>query len=252
MRNLWMILACFAGLIVFTGLLIKPENLIAIVVGYGLLAVSNRIKLKMTADKKNQSWLNLILVAIGCFLIFIGVVTLPYISSILLAMMIVGLIYYAIVRDKSENDHHDLTLRQTKIVAAEDGAFQDQEKVAFLKFDYLFNNGPYKEAVYAWEDVEIYHLYANTFIDFGSTIVPVGTNVVVINQLIGQTKLVVPEGVGLELHVNGFRTEVNWNGEKVALNNERKTFESASYQQSNRKIYLQVSQGWGTVEVVFL
>ncbi|MGH2118875.1 cell wall-active antibiotics response protein LiaF, partial [Aerococcus sp. L_32] len=80
----------------------------------------------------------------------------------------------------------------------------------------------------------------------------IGTNVVVINQLVGQTKLVVPEGVGLELHANGFRTEVNWNGEKVALNNERKTFESASYQQSNRKIYLQISQGWGTVEVVFL
>ena len=98
----------------------------------------------------------------------------------------------------------------------------------------------------------MYHLYANTFIDFGSTIVPIGTNVVVINQLVGQTKLVVPEGVGLELHANGFRTVVNWNGEKVALNNERKTFESASYQQSNRKIYLQISQGWGTVEVVFL
>lgn len=252
MRNLWMILACFAGLIVFTGLLIKPENLIAIVVGCGLLAVSNRVKLKITADKKKQSWLNLILVATGCFLIFIGIVTLPYISSVLLAMVIVGLIYYAIVRDKSENDYHDLTLRQTKIVDAEEGAYKDQEKVAFLEFDYLFNNGPYKEAVYAWEDVEMYHLYANTFIDFGSTIVPVGTNVVVINQLIGQTKLVVPEGVGLELHANGFRTEVNWNGEKVALNNERKTFESATYQQSNRKIYLQVSQGWGTVEVVFL
>lgn len=252
MRNLWMILACFAGLIVFTGLLVRPENLISIVVGCGLLAISNRVKIKMNTKKQQQSWLNLILVAIGCFLIFIGIVTLPYVSSILLALMIVGLVYYAIVKDKSDNVKHDLTLRQTKIVDAEDGVFKDQEKEAFLEFDHLFNNGPYKEEVYAWEDVEMYHLYANTFIDFGSTIVPVGTNVVVINQLVGQTKLVVPEGVGLELHANGFRTEVNWNGEKVALNNERKTFESASYQQSNRKIYLQISQGWGTVEVVFL
>ena len=241
MRNLWMILACFAGLIVFTGLLVRPENLISIVVGCGLLAVSNRVKIKMNTKKPQQSWLNLILVAIGCFLIFIGIVTLPYVSSILLALMIVGLVYYAIVKDKSDNVKHDLTLRQTKIVDAEDGAFKDQEKEAFLEFDHLFNNGPYKEEV-----------YGNTFIDFGSTIVPIGTNVVVINQLVGQTKLVVPEGVGLELHANGFRTEVNWNGEKVALNNERKTFESASYQQSNRKIYLQISQGWGTVEVVFL
>lgn len=250
MRNLWMILACFAGLIVFTCLLIKPENLISIVVGCGLLAISNRVKLQMNEEKKHQSWLNLLLVAIGCFLVFIGIVTLPYISGTLLAMVVVGLIYYAIVRDKFDNEKYDLTLRQTKIIDVEDAELINKE--TFLAFDQLFNNAPYKEEIYAWEDVEMYHLYANTFIDFGSTIVPVGTNVVVINQLVGHTKLVVPEGVGLELHANGFRTEVNWNGKKIPLNNERKVFMSSDYQQSNRKIYLQVSQGWGAVEVVFL
>src|SRR5699024_11795227 len=103
MRNLWMILACFAGLIVFTGLLVRPENLISIVVGCGLLAVSNRIKIKMNTKKQEQSWLNLILVAIGCFLIFIGIVTLPYVSSILLTLMFFGLVYYSFWNDKFDN-----------------------------------------------------------------------------------------------------------------------------------------------------
>ncbi|MGY0837326.1 cell wall-active antibiotics response protein LiaF [Aerococcus urinaeequi] len=250
MRNLWMILACFAGLIVFTGLLIKPENVISIVVGCGLLAISNHIKMQINEEKQHQSWLNLLLVAIGCFLIFIGIVTLPYISGILLTMIVVGLVYYGITRDQSDNEKYDLTLRQTKIVEMEDNKFNKKE--TFLVFDQLFNHAPYQEEIYTWKNIELYHLYANTFIDFGSTIVPLGTNVVVINQLIGHTKLVVPEGIGFELHANGFRTEVNWNGKKIPLNNERKIFMSNDYQQSNRKIYLQVSQGWGAVEVVFL
>lgn len=250
MRNLWMILACFAGLIIVTGLLVEPQNLISIVVGCGLLAISNRVKIQKEAGKQNQSWLNLLLVAIGCFLIFIGIVTLPYVSSILLAVVIAGLLYYAVDKDKTSNEKYDLSLRQTKIVETDDRS--PEEKETFIVLDHLFNNAPYQEEVYAWEDVEMYHLYANTFIDFGSTIVPIGTNVVVINQVVGHTKLVVPEGVGLELHANGFRTEVVWNGKKFALNNERKIFESEDYAQTNRKIYLQVSQGWGSVEVVFL
>lgn len=252
MRNLWMILACFAGLLVLAGLLFRPENLISILIGCGLLAISNRVKLQMDTEKQHQSWLNFILVAIGSFLIFIGLITLPYVSSTLLALVIAGLVYYALMQDKSSDEKQNLSIRQTKIVDAEEAVLNEKDKNTFLAFDHLFNNGPYTEEVYAWEDVEMYHLYANTFIDFGSTIVPVGTNVVVINQLLGQTKLVVPEGVGLELHANGFRTKVVWNGEQIALNNERKTFESVDYEQNNRKIYLQVSQGWGTIEVVFL
>ncbi len=251
MRNRILILIVLIALSVIFGLFTVPENMIGIIIGCMLLAIAEKIKLEEGKQNKPQTWLNLVLVVIGAFMIFISIISIPYVSAIILMLVMYIVIKYNISSKDDVQNRSDLAVRQTKIVE-DDLDSHNLKRKSFLQFDQLFNNGAQHEAIYTWENVEMYHIYANTFIDFGSTIVPLGTNVVVINQLVGTTKLVIPEGVGLSLHVNGFRSDVFWDGQKTVLNNDRTQIETAEYDQANRKIYLQISQGWGTVEVIFL
>ncbi|RPA57045.1 hypothetical protein EF384_08475 [Aerococcus agrisoli] len=249
MKNRYLIFACFAALIVITGLFSLPQNIFWFALGCLLLAIAERVKLHEQQNNQNRRLENMLLVLTGCFFIFMSIITLKYVSGIIVTLVAIALFYYTFVKTQDHKELDKLVVRQTKIVAPEEGKKDDKP---FMQFEELFNKDRFGETTYAWEDTEMYYLYANSFIDFGSTIVPLGTNVVVINQVFGQTKLIVPEGVGLSLHANGFRSEVSWNGDISVLNNERRNFQTEEYVNANRKIYLQISQGWGRIEVIFL
>jgi len=249
MKNRYLIFACFAVLIIITGLFALPQNIFLFALGCFLLAIAERVKLHESQNNQNRRLENALLVATGCFFIFMSIITLRYVSGIIVTLIAIALFYFTFIKTYERKDSNKLAVRQTKIVAAEDNQKDDKP---FLQFEQLFNKKRYGETIYAWEDTEMYYLYANNFIDFGSTIVPMGTNVVVINQVFGQTKLIVPEGVGLSLHANGFRSEISWNGDISVLNNERRNLQTEEYEKANRKIYLQISQGWGRIEVIFL
>lgn len=250
MQNRNLIITGFLILLVVFGLLQRPENILLLITGFILLAMAERVKIRQHGKHQRQTWLNLILVMGGTAAIFFSIISLNYISILIFSMLIIGFFYYSIInRDSEEETDSELGVRQTVIV---DEDIDREGKRPFLQFDRLFMNDTYEDAIYAWEDVEMYHIYSNNFIDFGSTIVPLGTNVVVISQGAGKTKVVVPEGVGLSLHANAFRSDLLWDGKSIPLNNERQILETEGYDTAKRKIYLQMTQGWGTIEVVFL
>lgn len=106
--------------------------------------------------------------------------------------------------------------------------------------------------IYEWEDVNFTKVLGDTVIDLGNTILPKKENIVLIRKGIGETKLLIPEEVGVSLDISLLLGKVKVDHDELDLKNETLKWQSPSYEMSSRKIKIVLNVLVGEVEVVFL
>ena len=109
-----------------------------------------------------------------------------------------------------------------------------------------------KENVYSWEDINFTKSFGNSIFDLGNTILPKEQNIILIRKGIGNTKIIVPEGVAISLDISLLLGKIKIGQEETTLTNETFKWHSANYHTSARKIKLVANTLVGEVEVVFL
>ncbi|TYS14983.1 cell wall-active antibiotics response protein [Rossellomorea vietnamensis] len=83
--------------------------------------------------------------------------------------------------------------------------------------------------VYEWNDINIQGGIGDTVIDLGNTVLPKGTSVISVRQILGNIVIMVPYDIEVSIHHNGLAGAVN-------------IFESAEPRSFNQSIYYQSSE----------
>lgn len=107
-------------------------------------------------------------------------------------------------------------------------------------------------SVYEWDDINISVLMGDTIIDLGNTLLPDAENVVLIRKGIGQTRVIVPMGVGVALQHAAIQGVVVFNNEPYPLSNEVITLYSKNFATATRKIKIVSNTLFGDFEVIHL
>ncbi|MDE1548408.1 cell wall-active antibiotics response protein LiaF [Jeotgalibaca caeni] len=108
------------------------------------------------------------------------------------------------------------------------------------------------EHVYEWDDMNISVFMGDSIIDLGNTLLPNKENVVLIRKGIGQTRVIVPKGVGVSLQHSALQGKVIFNQEPYPLQNETLTLYSSDYDTATRTIKLVSNTLLGDFEVIYL
>lgn len=107
-------------------------------------------------------------------------------------------------------------------------------------------------SVYEWDDINISVLMGDTIIDLGNTLLPDENNVILIRKGIGQTRIIIPMGVGICLQHSAVQGLVMFNNEPSHLTNESITLYTKNYTTATRKIKIVSSTFFGDFEVIYL
>lgn len=106
--------------------------------------------------------------------------------------------------------------------------------------------------VFEWDDINISVLMGDTIIDLGNTLLPLEENVILLRKGMGQTRIIVPVGVGVSLNHSALAGKVEFAGETFRLANETIKLYSKDYDQATRKIKVVSNVGLGDFEVIYL
>ncbi|MGP6138805.1 MULTISPECIES: cell wall-active antibiotics response protein LiaF [unclassified Jeotgalibaca] len=107
-------------------------------------------------------------------------------------------------------------------------------------------------SVYEWDDINISVLMGDTIIDLGNTLLPDAENVVLIRKGIGQTRVIIPMGVGISLQHSAIQGLAVFDNEPHHLSNETITLYSKNYTTATRKIKIVSNTIFGDFEVIYL
>lgn len=107
-------------------------------------------------------------------------------------------------------------------------------------------------SVYEWDDINISVLMGDTIIDLGNTLLPDAENVVLIRKVMGQTRVIIPVGVGISLQHSAIQGLAIFDNEPHRLSNETITLYSKNYATATRKIKIVSSTIFGDFEVIYL
>lgn len=106
--------------------------------------------------------------------------------------------------------------------------------------------------VYEWNDINLSILIGDTIIDLGNTLLPDEENVILIRKGAGQTRVIVPKGVGVMIHHSVLQGNLLFKGEIYPLSNETMTLYSQDYHSATRKIKIVSNTLLGDFEVIYL
>ena len=107
-------------------------------------------------------------------------------------------------------------------------------------------------SVYEWDDINLSVFMGDTIIDLGNTLLPDEDNVILIRKGIGQTRIIIPMGVGICLQHSAFQGLTMIDDEPFHLTNESITLYSKNYATATRKIKIVSSTFFGDFEVIYL
>lgn len=107
-------------------------------------------------------------------------------------------------------------------------------------------------SVYEWDDINISVLMGDTIIDLGNTLLPDAENVVLIRKGMGQTRVIIPMGVGISLQHSAIQGLAVFDNEPYHLSNETITLYSKNYTTATRKIKIVSNTIFGDFEVIYL
>lgn len=108
------------------------------------------------------------------------------------------------------------------------------------------------DSIYSWEDVNFTKAIGNSVFDLGNTLLPKGQNLILIRKAIGNTKIIIPEGIAVSLDTSLLVGNVVIKGEEYTLLNENFKWHSENYETDNRKIKIVLNVLLGDLEVIFL
>ncbi|QIK51008.1 cell wall-active antibiotics response protein [Jeotgalibaca porci] len=107
-------------------------------------------------------------------------------------------------------------------------------------------------SIFEWDDINISVLMGDTIIDLGNTLLPDEDNVILIRKGIGQTRVIIPMGVGICLQHSAVQGLALFDNEPFHLTNESITLYSKNYATATRKIKIVSSSFFGDFEVIYL
>ncbi|WP_208558672.1 cell wall-active antibiotics response protein LiaF [Marinilactibacillus kalidii] len=129
---------------------------------------------------------------------------------------------------------------------------EDQEETLQLHRKKWFGDDSIGYDIYEWNDINFSKAMGDTVIDLGNTILPKQENIVMIRKGLGDTKLLIPEEVGVSLDLSLLIGKVRIGEDLLDLKNETLKWQSPAYQESSRKIKVVLNALIGEVEVIFI
>lgn len=106
--------------------------------------------------------------------------------------------------------------------------------------------------LYEWDDVVLNSALGDTVVDLGQTILRNGDNYIVLNKLIGDTKLIVPPGIGIHVKHQSLVGEVNFLEQRTEVRNNLMQFYSEDYDTATKRVHFLSTLMVGDLEVIVL
>lgn len=104
--------------------------------------------------------------------------------------------------------------------------------------------------IYEWDDINLSILSGDTIIDLGNTILPKTDNIIMIRKGFGRTRILIPNGIGIQLEHAAIAGKVMIDSEENVLKNEKLTIYSKDYDESSRRVKIISNVFIGDFEVI--
>lgn len=197
--------------------------------------------------KWNSSWFGKLLFWFGVFLTIMMVLSMSSLRMLVLA----GLIYmlYRFFQAKKEPARFSLPTDGMKSMPMEPG---ESIKHAFLK-NKLFSVQSTPEHSYEWQDIHIQGVLGDITVDVSNTVLPTGTAIISIRQMIGKVKIDIPYEIPVRIRFATIAGNAHlFQRFPVSLWNDTLYFEDEHYSEqegAETTIVLLISTVIGDVEV---
>lgn len=231
------------GLIIVYELFNNPTSLFLIVIGLLSLLLRNQF-----AKKRKNMFL---LIAILSLSIALFTSRLFIVLIIILALLLIGnnLDFYELIREVFSKKGFNKQ--------ASDFIMVDFDKVAskpakISRNKWFGDNNESVDSIYSWEDINYTKIMGDTVFDLGNTLLPKEVNIILIRKAAGHTKIIVPEGIAVSLDVNLLVGKIIIADKEYELLNEKFSWYSEDYQESDRKIKIVANVLLGELEVIFI
>lgn len=234
----------FFMLIVFLGIGLANKSIFLIFLMATLLGVL------FLRKNSSYSFKKILIVSITLFIVF----SLLTNHLFLMFLLIIALFYFSknpeiisvinrVLSDKKK-DRNEFIIVQ----------FSEEEAVAgkIVKNKWLGADHQSEEAIYSWEDLNYIKSFGNSTFDLGNTLLPREQNIILIRQLAGKIKILIPEGTAISLDLTSFVGTFKANSSEYNLLNENLKWHSKNYHTQERKIKITINLLVGELEVVFI
>lgn len=244
MNKRWLIILLgILGIVMIYEILRNPFSTMMLIIGLIALLLRNRV------DASNQNTVLVFGVGALIFALFSSRVVLLFLVVVL--MLLIGefpelfkTIRQAITKKKDSSKSNEFVMVQFSET--------EQDTAEVVRNRWFGDDTESTDEIYSWRDLNFTKLVGDSIFDLGNTILPKEQNIIMIRKGFGDTKILVPEGIGISLDISMMLGDLKINQEEIVLKNETFKWQSEQYTKSNRKIKLVANVLVGEVEVVFL
>lgn len=244
MNKRWLIILLgILGIVMVYEILSNPFSTVMLIIGILVLLFRNRV------EEENQN--TVLVFGIGALVLALFSSRVVLLFLVVVLMLFIGefpdlfkTVREAITKKKKSKKNNEFVMVQ----------FSDteQDSAEVVRNRWFGDHIDTTEDIYSWEDLNYTKFVGDSIFDLGNTILPKEKNIIMIRKGFGDTKILVPEGIGVSLDISMLLGELKINQEEIVLKNETFKWHSEQYTKSNRKIKLITNVLVGEVEVVFL
>lgn len=244
MNKRWLIMLLgILGIVTIFELFNNPFSLMMLLIGAFALFLRNRVE--------EQGKRNLLFVSIASLILAMLSSRVLWLVLVVVLVLLVGefsdlfrMVRQAVTDKKAANKHTEFVMVRFN--------GEEQEKAKIVRNRWFGENTETADDIYSWEDINFTKVAGNTLFDLGNTILPKEQNIILIRKGIGNTKILVPEGVAISLDISLLLGELKIDQDEMTLKNETFRWKSENYSTQARKIKVVANVFVGEVEVVFL
>lgn len=175
------------------------------------------------------------------FLLFLVILFLLFLSDSSILSTFFSTIFSEPINYRSKHDFLMVDFEQ-----------MDNNSMTISKNRWIGQNDQSTETIYSWDDVNFTKLIGNSVFDLGNTLLPREQNVLLVQQGIGNIKILIPEGTAVSINVSVMVGKVIVGATGNNVLNENYRWHSANYYTQERKIKIVANLLVGNLEVVFL
>lgn len=244
MNRKWLIiLLVIVSLLMFYELFNSRYSFILLLIGIVSLVFKKHLPQKW---QKNSLFISIVSLSLALFS-----------SRLFLASLVIGVLLLISENPKSYGLVREVLSKKSVNEKANDFIFVDFEKVEgtpvkITKNKWLGEDTNTADSIYSWEDINFSKIVGNTIIDLGNTILPKEQNIILIRKGIGNTKILIPEGIAVSIDVSMLMGKVTIKQEELTLKNETFKWQTDKYSENERKIKIVSNVLVGEFEVIFL
>lgn len=233
----------FLGLLIVYELFNNSSSLFMILIGLASIFFKNQFSKKWQPFLLVVGFTSLLLALFTSrlFLVLIMIAGLLFIGTNLDFYLLTREVFSKKRRNKRPNDFIMVNFDKLNVKPAK-----------ITRNKWLGEDDDSTDNIYSWEDINYTKVVGNTVFDLGNTLLPKEQNIILIRKVMGQTKIIVPEGIAVSLNVSILTGKILIKQEEYTLLNENFKWHSENYEQNERKIKIVANVLLGEVEVIFL